>query len=478
MDWPGRFGPVDSFLSPPKKLLQNLRCVKNRVCSDRQRLDSTLTVHSHRRWCWLLYALLIFAPSLPGCSDSRTSFQTDDQSSVQPEQYTATSESDRTSLNDTTDKAYWVSTNATPDRDSADRYVADLDSGTPIRSGNRLAIPDTGRFPPVLALHTNRGSLFGLPIGLFSDQTLLMSNDGMIHILPNADIANQEILNQPFRPLEASDLITSLHSEFGRSYKARIEHPYVVVSSQESLSVWSKRFRVINQAVRNYCTTHGIPTRPIEYPLTAVVFSSRQEFLQYSRDEQADVPPNCAGYYSQKSNRIVLFESPDRRTDAETLATISHEATHQLAFNTGLHQRLAATPLWTIEGFATMFEAPAFSESNGLKNASSWPMGQRGQWQEIRQSPAKLQRLIEELIRSDKPFKSDIHDAYCVSWAMTLYLSQRHSHAYANYLRNIASLQPFAEYPAGDRTREFREHFGSDLGILARSIIRHIDTLP
>lgn len=383
-----------------------------------------------------------------------------------------TSSTTKPSSENQSGRSHWISTGVSPERDTTDRHT-----GASTRSSTRQSPPDTGRFPPILAIHTNRGSLFGLPIGLFSDQTLLMSNDGMIHILSNAEIHDQEILNQPFRPLSSDELLNTIRGEFGRSYKTRSEPPYLVVASPESLGIWSKRFRIINQAVRSYCATHGIPTRPIEYPLTAVVFTSKQAFLQYSRAEQADVPPNCAGYYSQKSNRIVLFESPDRNTDAETLATISHEATHQLAFNTGLHQRLAATPLWTIEGFATMFEAPLFSESDSQRNGSSWPMGQRAQWQVVRQNPGKLQRTIEELIRSDKPFKTDIHDAYCVSWAMTLYLSQRHSHAYANYLRNIASLKPFEEYSTGERIRTFRESFGSDFGILSRNIIRHVDNL-
>ena len=39
-------------------------------------------------------------------------------------------------------------------------------------------------------------------------------------------------------------------------------------------------------------------------------------------------------------------------------ATIIHEATHQMAFNTGVHNRFAPTPVWLAEGLGTMFEAP------------------------------------------------------------------------------------------------------------------------
>ena len=42
------------------------------------------------------------------------------------------------------------------------------------------------------------------------------------------------------------------------------------------------------------------------------------------------------------------------RTNADT---IIHEATHQTAFNVGIHNRFADQPQWLVEGLATMFEA-------------------------------------------------------------------------------------------------------------------------
>ena len=49
-----------------------------------------------------------------------------------------------------------------------------------------------------------------------------------------------------------------------------------------------------------------------------------------------------------------------RRTAASAfnMATIVHEATHQIAFNSGLHVRFADNPLWLTEGMAMYFEGP------------------------------------------------------------------------------------------------------------------------
>src|SRR4029079_18377404 len=47
------------------------------------------------------------------------------------------------------------------------------------------------------------------------------------------------------------------------------------------------------------------------------------------------------------------------------VATIVHEATHQIAFNSGLQTRYADLPLWLLEGMAVYFEAPDLDSSRG-----------------------------------------------------------------------------------------------------------------
>jgi len=39
----------------------------------------------------------------------------------------------------------------------------------------------------------------------------------------------------------------------------------------------------------------------------------------------------------------------------QTVSTIVHEATHQIAFNCGLHTRLSDCPVWFSEGIAMYF---------------------------------------------------------------------------------------------------------------------------
>ena len=59
-----------------------------------------------------------------------------------------------------------------------------------------------------------------------------------------------------------------------------------------------------------------------------------------------------------KVSREDLLAEIFSRPEAERqIATILHEACHQIAFNTGLQTRLGDYPLWVSEGIATFFEA-------------------------------------------------------------------------------------------------------------------------
>ena len=52
---------------------------------------------------------------------------------------------------------------------------------------------------------------------------------------------------------------------------------------------------------------------------------------------------------------------------AGLVATVVHEATHQMAFNCGLHARLAPVPVWVSEGIATYFETPDLRSRTGWR---------------------------------------------------------------------------------------------------------------
>ena len=135
----------------------------------------------------------------------------------------------------------------------------------------------------------------------------------------------------------------------------------------------------------------GFRTVAPDTSLVAIVLGSQQEFVHYCRRDEVPWSAGLRGYYSLKSNRIVLFDDPAMfettglsETRSETFVqhalasfirpgrrktlhgnmsgtaanTLIHETTHQVGFNIGVHSRLGGTPQWVVEGLATVLEAP------------------------------------------------------------------------------------------------------------------------
>lgn len=330
--------------------------------------------------------------------------------------------------------------------------------------------------PPILAVRLPDHTALGVPIGLFPDQMFLMRNDGAIQQIKYSDIVEQTVLNARFHAIDRSELAKQLRAEFGRNYSVKSELPYLIVARPEHIENWCKRFRSFHHSFSHYCSAHGLKTREIEFPLVAVVFGSRIEFQRYSRSGPLQVPESVVGYYMPDTNRILLYESAGESTKA-TEKIICHEATHQLAFNTGLHQRRASTPLWLAEGFASMFEAPMLLGTQSRDGTSLWPESRQHTWQLLAKHPELIHRLVSGLIQNDSAFEFDAQNAYTVAWAMSTYLSRRSPQQFGSYLTRVSQLPPFESYQADQRAADFQSAFGADNRLLSKKIIKYLESL-
>ncbi len=103
--------------------------------------------------------------------------------------------------------------------------------------------------------------------------------------------------------------------------------------------------------------TRGFDVKWPDRRLTVIVFRDERPFLRLAEN----TPPGTMGFFSLSSNWLALFDFRNMpmfpfapgQTNMETL---SHEATHQLSFNTGLLSRRADVPLSVTEGLAMYCE--------------------------------------------------------------------------------------------------------------------------
>ncbi len=121
--------------------------------------------------------------------------------------------------------------------------------------------------------------------------------------------------------------------------------------------------------------------------MVVLVFDSKASYLKYATQELGPAAESVSGYYNLMSNRVITFDltglegaTPDgQRVNRQTLiremlgrpeaernvATIVHEAVHQIAYNSGLQVRLADNPVWVSEGLAVFFESPDLNGDKG-----------------------------------------------------------------------------------------------------------------
>ncbi len=223
---------------------------------------------------------------------------------------------------------------------------------------------------------------------------LLETNDGVLWSIERREISSHRQLDQPFKPLTPAALSEKLISEMPAGFKSYSTPHYVICyNTSRTYAQWTgSLLERLYKAFTNYWEGQGLALHDPEFPLPVFVFSSRQMYDQAAHDDLPNGTGTIIGYYSLRSNRINMFDltgveavraSNSRGSMRELnqilsqpaavplVATIVHEATHQIAFNCGLQRRYADIPLWQCEGMAVYFERPIFrTRAAGAESAA------------------------------------------------------------------------------------------------------------
>jgi hypothetical protein len=153
--------------------------------------------------------------------------------------------------------------------------------------------------------------------------------------------------------------------------------------------------------------------------------------------------------------------------------TMIHEATHQLGYNLGLHNRTGRNPKWVVEGLATVFETPGmekYAMDRDVKKRMNpgWHYGFKKFIKVGR--PAGF---LETFIRDDKPFSTQMGNAYAQAWALSFWLIETRPREYAKFLQKMASPEVTRQLTPDLRVKVFRESFGKNLILLDAEMLRY-----
>ncbi len=153
--------------------------------------------------------------------------------------------------------------------------------------------------------------------------------------------------------------------------------------------------------------------------------------------------------------------------------TMIHEATHQLGYNLGLHNRTGRNPKSVVEGLATVFETPGmekYAMDRDVKKRMNpgWHYGFKKFIKE-----GRPEGFLETFIRDDKSFSTQMGNAYAQAWALSFWLIETRPREYAKFLQKMASPEVTRQLTPESRVKLFTEAFGDNLILLDAEMLRY-----
>jgi len=320
--------------------------------------------------------------------------------------------------------------------------------------------------------------------------------DGRLELLPAGTVVSRSAAKAPAEE-SPRDLGRRILSELPPGFDLLLtKHYCVCFDTSRAYAQWcAALFERLHDAFGNTWTQAGIDMAGHERPLVVVIFADRQRYEGFAARDLGAAADRVVGYYNLMSNRVTTYDLTGSATlmrpagqsaaragldilaspEASSLvATLVHEATHQMAFNGGLHRRLAPVPLWVSEGVATYFETPDLGSQRGWKGIGSVNKPRLERFL-ARQEAGSLRRIVLD----DEAFRDaeGALDAYARAWALTFFLMQTRKDAFVGYLKTIARKEPLAEDSAEVRLRDFTEAFGAAPESLEEPLLRSLTRL-
>jgi hypothetical protein len=330
-------------------------------------------------------------------------------------------------------------------------------------------------FPGMVSLRVDGQGIEGQPLAWTAKRVHLLGRDGRLWEFSPNDASDWRKISRRFTPMSVSELRASLLRELGRDFEVTATTHYMVAHARGQRDRWAERFEALYREFVTYFGKRGFKVREPEFPLVGIVLRNEDDFRQYTASLGIPPMPGLLGFYSLTSNRILAYDiEPKGEYEAwhETATTILHEATHQAAFNTGIHSRYTPPPLWVAEGLATLFEAPGICDARYHRTQAD--RINEGRLNDFRRfvAPQHKTALIRSLLADDRLFQTHPRIAYAEAWALTFYLIETQSDKYARYVALTAARPPFRDYTPTERTADFTSVFGDNWPMLEAQLLR------
>ncbi len=192
------------------------------------------------------------------------------------------------------------------------------------------------------------------------------------------------------------------------------------------------------------------------------IFKILQDYMDELQDQKKRVvrarSPQAKIIVRNTNTMGVMVSAAQERSD---IKVVTHEATHQMAGNTGLLPRHIRIPSWAHEGLATYFETPAESTWSGVGSVNE------NRLVFYRALASDTVHSNIDFIVTDQIFVfagshgSKLH-AYAQAWALTHFLMENHFDNLMKYYALLAQMPPDVTLNPDVLLKLFDRAFGED----------------
>ena len=317
---------------------------------------------------------------------------------------------------------------------------------------------------------------------------LFLDDDGALTAVPPGDLQRLEELppTETLVPTTSKELAAKTLLAMPPGSKFIItDHFVVCYNTSDVYARWNASlYERLYKGFYRFWKEKGFELSPPRFPLVAMVFDDKEAYLKHASSE-FDGAENTIGYYHQANNRLASYDltgiegilPPNAQVGREelinqilsrpqaerTVATIVHEACHQIAFNSGLQVRLGDNPLWLSEGLAMFFESPDPNSSNGWGGTGKVNRHNLNEF--AKYLPNRPEDSLEQLLLHDNRLRSGetLTHAYAESWALTYFLLKSKPKQFVSYLKQLKLKSPGNQSTSKERIELFQACFGEDL---------------
>lgn len=323
---------------------------------------------------------------------------------------------------------------------------------------------------------------------------LLELPDERLEIVEPSTILSRAAVAHPAEAETPRELGTRILAELPPGFDLLVTKHYVICfDTSRAYAQWcGALFERLHEGFQNFWTQAALDVRPPSRPLIVVIFADRHRYEAFAARDLGAAADRVVGYYNLLSNRVTTFDltgsdllarktatSAGRagleilaRPEASGLvATLVHEATHQMSFNCTMHRRLAPVPLWVSEGIATYFETPDLASQRGWRGIGMVNKPRLEKFLATQRGGA-----LEPIVSGDEPFRraDDAIEAYARAWALTYFLIQTQKPAFVAYLQTLACKEPFSDDSPEQRQQDFVKAFGVTPQALEEPLLRFL----